>query len=510
MVKERDQAQPWAGRFAADLADEVLAYSESLSVDSRMLEQDLWGSEAHAIMLARQGLLSAEDLKALLSALSQAREAYRTGEWELDPRWEDVHMNVEKFIAQEGRAGPEAGGKLHTARSRNDQVLVDARLYVREQILTTEERLLDLQGTLLDIAAEHVRTIMPGYTHTQHAQPITLGFWASAYASLWQRDLRRLKNAYGLVNTNPLGACALAGTSFPIDRLLTARLLGFDGVHEHALDLISARDFIAEPLAALAILMAHLSKLSEEIVWWSTYEFGFVEVADAYATGSSIMPQKKNPCVAELTRGKTGQVFGRLMQLLTTMKGLPLGYNRDLQEDKPPLWEAFDTVQLALVTLNGMMRTLTFNTERMAELADANFATATELANYLVREHHLPFRRGHEIVGQTVSQLIAEGKNLTHRARVRELLAEQGIDAPEEALRDVLDPVRCVEAYQSLGSTSPAEVLRMIADLRAQREAHAADVAARRGKIERARQWTQEMIAGVLEGRKVQDLLAGR
>lgn len=491
-------AKLWGGRFEEEMEAEVEAFTQSLAVDARMVVEDLWGSEAHALMLARQGIITEEDLRRILEALERARSEYAAGTWELRPELEDVHMNVERYVID--HAGEEYGGKLHTARSRNDQVLTAARLYIRRQILATEERVLALQEALLDLAAAHLETVMPGYTHTQHAQPITLGFWASGHASALARDLVRLARAYETVNRNPLGACALAGTSFPIDREFTAELLGFDGLQEHALDVTSSRDFILEPLSALAILMSQLSRLAEEVVWWSTYEFRFFEVAEAYSSGSSIMPQKKNPDVAELTRGKAGAVFGRLMQVLTVVKGLPLGYHRDLQEDKPALWAAFDEVQQALGVMAGTIRTLTVHPDRLAELAAANFATATELANHLVRAHHLPFRRSHEIVGQVVRALIAEGRTLTAYERVQELLGKQGIQETVEGLQALLDPLRCVQAHTSRGGTAPVEVERLIAALRQQATLHRQSCRDRQARIEAAWALTQEQVCRVLRG----------
>ncbi|MBI1926279.1 argininosuccinate lyase, partial [Candidatus Poribacteria bacterium] len=362
----------WGGRFRSNITAETEDFTQSIEVDSRMVAHDIWGSQAHAIMLARQGIISDDVLRHILRWLAVAEEDFRVGKFVLKPEKEDVHMNVEAYLIE--GAGREYGGKLHTARSRNDQVLVDAHLYIREQILETQQRTARLCRTFLSIAQQHTETVMPGYTHTQHAQPISLGFWATAYVSMFTRDLRRLDAAYEIVNLNPLGACALAGTSFPIDRHLTTKLLGFDNVHEHALDVISSRDFIAETLCALALLMANLSRLAEEVVYWTTYEFGMAVLDDAYALGSSIMPQKKNPDIAELIRGRTGRIYAALMDVLTNLKGLPMGYNRDLQEDKPPLWDAFDVIQSCVGILPGLLETIDFKTERMEALANANFA----------------------------------------------------------------------------------------------------------------------------------------
>ena len=421
IVPTKPSTKLWGGRFSSEIATETQDFTQSTDVDSRLIPYDIWASQAHAIMLARREIVSDKDLRQILIWLGRAEEDYANGAFALQPENEDVHMNVESYLID--GAGIEYGGKLHTARSRNDQVLVDAHLYTREQILETQTGLSQLCRAFLKIASDHAETVMPGYTHMQHAQPISLGFWATAYVSMFLRDLKRLDAAYALANMNPLGACAIAGTSFEIDRRLTAKLLGFDAVHEHALDAISSRDFIAETLFSLALLMTNLSRLGEELVYWTTHEFDMAVFDDAYAMGSSIMPQKKNPDIAELVRGRCGRVYGDLLNLLTNLKGLPLGYNRDLQEDKPPLWNAFDVVQSCLGILPGLLETIRFKTDRMSELCDANFATATELANYLAREHGIAFRECHEIVGGVVGDLAEKGDDLRRFGRNSETVA---------------------------------------------------------------------------------------
>ena len=485
----------WGGRFEFDLAKETENFTESIDADSRMVLHDIWGSCAHAIMLEQQKIISREDLQQILTWLTKAKEDFLNGKFELKKELEDVHMNVETYLIE--GAGREYGGKLHTARSRNDQVLVDARLYVREQILDTQELLVKLSSTFLELAEKHTETIMPGYTHTQHAQPITLGFWATAYVSMFLRDVKRLDSAYALVNTNPLGSCALAGTSFPIDRNLTTKLLGFDCTHEHALDVISSRDFITETLFALSQLMCNLSRLAEQIIYWSIYEFRMIEIADAYAMGSSIMPQKKNPGVAELIRGRTGKVYAKLQELLTNLKGLPMGYNRDFQEDKPPLWEAFDIVQSSLSITDGMMKTLNINTERMAYLADANFATATELANFLVRERSLSFRECHEIVGSVVGGLAAIKHNFSNLEATRKLLKDKGVDVTIDELRTILAPLLAIKNNKSSGGTSPSEVKRMVCEFDAQLEQMKSGIAEKRDRIKSAQKLTDDIIQSV-------------
>jgi len=472
-----------------------------------MIEMDIWGSQAHVIMLAACGIVSEEEAKAILTHLERARQEFLAGRLQLKPELEDVHMNVESYVIE--GAGPEFGGKLHTARSRNDQVLTDAKLQAREEVLETQKALATLQQALLNLAEAEAETVMPGYTHVQHAQPITFGFWASAYAAALSRDQRRLANAFEIVNTCPLGACALAGTSFPINRQLTAKLLGFDSVQEHALDAVSSRDAFAETLFALAMLAGNLSRLAEELVFWSSYEFGMITMADEFASGSSIMPQKKNPCVAELVRGRTGRLYGHLMQLLTTLKGLPFGYNRDLQEDKPPLWSAFDDIKDILAVLPEAVATMTLNRERMKELAAANFSTATELANFLVRERKLAFRKSHEIVGKTVLALIERGCTLEDVSECQAILKEQGIEISLEELERVVNPDQAILVYKSQGSSSPKEVRRMVRELKREMKQSLALVEKRMNSIHKAKKLTEAVTQGVTAGTgRLPDLLS--
>ena len=486
----------WSGRFSSNLTTETVAFTHSIEADTRLIGYDIWGSQVHAIMLARQGIISETDLKEILRWLCKAENDFQNGNFTLDPKKEDVHLNVESYIIE--NAGIEFGGKLHTARSRNDQVLVDARLYIRDEILKIQRGVASLCDSFLNIAKEHVNTVLPGYTHTQHAQPISLGFWATAYISMFLRDQKRLQAAYELTNTNPLGACALAGTSFPIDRNLTTELLGFDAVHEHALDVISSRDFIAEILFVLSVVMANLSRLSEEIIYWTTFEFGIAELDDAYSSGSSIMPQKKNADIAELTRGRTGRVYGALMDLLTNLKGLPLGYNRDFQEDKPPLWEAIDIVKGCLGILPNLLKTTEFKKERMNELVNANFATATELANYLVTEHQISFRECHEIVGWVVGELVQQEKTFLDLDLTQKLLKNRGIEIQIEKLKQILDAELALENNQSLGGTSPTEVNRMIERIEKQLNKNAKQIYDCQTQIEEAHKETRRIVDEVL------------
>ena len=491
----------WGGRFSTSLTTETVAFTHSIEADTRLIGYDIWGSQAHAIMLAQKKIISDADLREILRWLRKAEADFQNGDLVLDPNKEDVHMNVESYLIE--NAGREFGGKLHTARSRNDQVLVDAHLYIRDEILNVQRGLSALCDAFLQIAKEHADTVMPGYTHTQHAQPISLGFWATAYVSMFLRDQKRLQSAYRLANMNPLGACALAGTTFPIDRALTTKLLGFDAPHEHALDVISSRDFIAEVLFALSLVMANLSRISEEIVYWTTYEFRVAVLDDAYSFGSSIMPQKKNPDIAELTRGRTGRVYGALLDLLTNLKGLPMGYNRDFQEDKPPLWEAFDIVKACLGLLPELLRTTDFKTERMAELANANFATATELANYLVKAHQLSFRECHEIVGWLVGELVKQEKTFADWELTQKLLKQKDVEISIEQLKQILDAELAIQNNQSLGGTSPKEVRRMIGSFEERLIEIERRVQTCQTRIQTAHQYTHQVTGQVLAGQSV-------
>lgn len=463
-MTEGGSGKLWGGRFSADVDDVMLRFSESTEADSHMVAEDIWGSEAHALMLHECGIISTEHLRELLRWLEKAREEFEAGRLRLRVELEDVHMNVESYLR--AGAGPEAGGRLHTARSRNDQVVTDFRMRLRRYLLEVREGVAALREVLLDLADRHAEDTFPGFTHTQHAQPITAGFWLAAHAAGLARDEQRLAQAYLRTNQCPLGAAALAGTSFPTDREFTAELLGFDGVVVNALDAVQSRDFAVEALAALAMLMVNLSRLAEEVVLFSSPAFGMLEVDDAFATGSSIMPQKKNPCAGELTRARAAAVAGRLMELIMLLKALPSGYNRDFQNDKPPVWQACEHTRATLAVMVGMWRTMTLKTARMAELAGAEFAAATELANWLVRERGMPFRDCHELVGGLVATLVAEGKTLDDHERVAQIMTEHGQSMTTAQVAAIVDPAAVVRAQKSLGSTNPDEVRRMVETMR--------------------------------------------
>ena len=397
-------AKMWAGRTSGvteQLADD---FNSSIHFDSRMYKQDISGSMAHAAMLAKQGIISQTDAEQLIDGLSGILADLESGALAIDMTCEDIHMFVEQVLTQ--RLG-DVGKKLHTARSRNDQVALDIRMYLREQIDLITGFTKELVSTVTEKAALYKSVIMPGYTHLQRAQPITFGHHLMAYAMMLLRDVDRLSDCRRRMNQSPIGCCALAGTTYDTDRYFEAEKLGFDGICHNSLDGVSDRDFCAELLSCLSILMMHLSRFSEEVILWCSWEFQFVSLSDAYTTGSSIMPQKKNADMAELVRGKTGRVYGDLMALLTTLKGLPLAYNKDMQEDKESIFDAVDTVKMCLQVFTGMVATMTANPDNMKRAAQKGFINATDLADYLVKKG-LPFRSAYKISGQLVALCIQE------------------------------------------------------------------------------------------------------
>jgi argininosuccinate lyase len=398
----------WAGRFSQETDALVHQFNASLSFDRRLWPYDIRGSIAHVKMLGSCGIIPLNEAETIAAGLATLADDLASGSATLDPGAEDVHMAVEALLTQ--RLGPVAG-KLHTARSRNDQVATDIRLYVKDAIDDLLARTEAVRHTLIGLAEAHVDTLLPGMTHLQHAQPVRLAHHLMAYFWMLSRDAERLADAKRRADVLPLGAGALAGTTFPIDRQKVAEGLGFAAVAENSMDAVSDRDFAIETVAAIGIMMMHLSRLSEELILWSTPEFGFAVMGDNVTTGSSIMPQKKNPDVAELIRGKTGRVYGDLTALLTLMKSLPLAYNKDMQEDKEPLFDAIDTADICLAVLNTLLTNTEFRADRMARALHGDFSTATDLADYLVRQG-LPFRQAHEVVGKIVGKCVAEGRVL--------------------------------------------------------------------------------------------------
>ena len=451
--------KPWAGRFNAPTDAFVEAFTASVDFDRRLYRYDIQGSIAHATMLVRQGILSQAEGDQIVAGLQAVRDRIDAGEFTWSIPLEDVHMNVETALTE---AIGEAGKRLHTGRSRNDQVATDVRLWLRDEIDGIRAAIAHFQEALLDLAEREADTVMPGFTHLQVAQPITFGHHMMAWFEMLERDRARLADCRGRVNVMPLGAAALAGTTYPIDRALTARLLGFDRPAENSLDAVSDRDFAIEFTAAAAILMMHLSRFSEELILWASAQFGFVELSDSFCTGSSIMPQKKNPDVPELVRGKTGRIFGHLMGLLTLMKGQPLAYNKDNQEDKEPLFDTVDNVKGSLKVYADMMGHLTCRRERMRAAATQGFSTATDLADYLVRKG-IPFRDAHEIVGQAVALGVREGRDLA-ALTLDELRGFSDRIGPDVYAVLTLDG--SVAARDHLGGTAPAQVRAAIARAR--------------------------------------------
>ena len=460
MQDSAPSSKPWAGRFNAPTDAFVEAFTASVDFDQRLYRYDIQGSIAHAIMLARQGILTGDERDAIVSGLTAVRARIDAGEFTWSIPLEDVHMNVETALT--ANIG-DAGKKLHTGRSRNDQVATDVRLWLRDEIDAIRAEIRRLQQALLDLAERESESILPGFTHLQVAQPITFGHHMLAWFEMLERDRERLADCRRRMNVMPLGAAALAGTTYPIDRHYTAELLGFDRPAENSLDAVSDRDFAIEFTAAAAILMMHLSRFSEELILWSSAQFGFVDLSDSFCTGSSIMPQKKNPDVPELVRGKSGRIFGHLMGLLTLMKSQPLAYNKDNQEDKEPLFDTVDNLKGSLKVYADMMGNLTCNHERMRAAARQGFSTATDLADYLVRKG-IPFRDAHEIVGKAVALGVREGRDLSELT-LTEL--RQFSTLIDEDVFAVLTLEGSVAARDHIGGTAPAQVRAAIQRARA-------------------------------------------
>ena len=449
-------AKMWAGRTNGTTEKIADDFNSSIRFDCRMYRQDITGSITHAAMLAAKGIISPADAEALTDGLAGILEDLDNGSLAIDPECEDIHMFVEQILTQ--RIG-DVGKKLHTARSRNDQVALDIRMYLRSEIDEISCLVQELIQAVTKKAEQYKSAIMPGYTHLQRAQPITFGHHLMAYAMMLLRDLDRLADCRKRMNYSPIGCCALAGTTYDTDRRFEAKMLGFDGICLNSLDGVSDRDFCAELLSSLSVLMMHLSRFSEEIILWSSWEFKFIELSDAYTTGSSIMPQKKNPDMAELVRGKTGRVYGDLIGLLTTLKGLPLAYNKDMQEDKEGVFDACDTVKMCLQVFTGMVTTLTANIDTMRLAAQKGFINATDLADYLVKKG-LPFRSAYKISGQLVALCIKENTVLealsldTYKAYS---------DLFDNDLYDAIDLMTCVQTRISEGGTSIPSVEAQIA-----------------------------------------------
>ena len=450
----------WGGRFSKATDAKVDDFNSSIRFDMRLYRQDIRGSIAHATMLGKQGIIPQEDADLIVKTLGEILTDIEAGKVEFSVDAEDIHMNIETILTE--RIGA-AGKRLHTGRSRNDQVALDLRMYIKDEITEIKELIVSLMETLLTLAQAHTGTVMPGYTHLQKAQPVTFAHHMMAYFEMLKRDIGRLDDTYKRTNICPLGSGALAATTYPLDREAVARELGFDGVTQNSLDGVSDRDFALELLSALSILMMHLSRFCEELILWSSHEFSFVEMDDAYSTGSSIMPQKKNPDVAELIRGKTGRVYGDLCGLLTVMKGLPLAYNKDMQEDKEPVFDAIDTVKLCLPVFTDMLATMNVKEDALLQGAKGGFTNATDAADYLVKKG-LPFREAHAVVGKMVAYALDHNKSLD-QFRMEEFKACSPIF--EEDVYDAISMETCVNGRSIVGGPAVETVKRAIAAGRA-------------------------------------------
>lgn len=445
----------WGGRFAKEESAKAQEFNASIEFDQKLYRQDITGSIAHAKMLGKQGIIPQEEVDLIIQSLLKILEDIEAGNIQFTIAQEDIHMNIESVLTE--RIGA-AGKRLHTARSRNDQVAVDFRLYLKDEITEISGLLLGLNRTLTALAEEHQDTVMPGYTHLQRAQPVTLAYHLMAYYQMFKRDQERLADCRKRTDSLPLGSGALAGTTYPTDRAYLASELGFDRISENAMDAVSDRDFAIEFLGCASIIMMHLSRFCEELILWSTTEFGFLEIDDAYSTGSSIMPQKKNPDMAELIRGKTGKVYGSLVALLTIMKGLPLAYNKDMQEDKPPVFDTVETLKDSLSIFTDMLATSQFRPNVMEQAAKKGFMNATDAADYLVAKG-LPFRDCHEIIGKIVLYCINQGKAIEDLPLNK--LQEFSVLFDED-IYEKIDIRSCIRAKRSMGSTSFESVARMI------------------------------------------------
>lgn len=452
-------AQLWGGRFTKETDKLVYNFNASISFDQKFFKQDVEGSIAHAVMLEKQGIISLEEKDAIVKGITEIREEVENGTLEITDEYEDIHSFVEANLIK--KIG-DAGKKLHTGRSRNDQVALDMRLYTRMEVLETDKLLKTLLEELLNIMENNLDTYMPGFTHLQKAQPVTLAHHVGAYFEMFKRDRLRLRDIYYRMNYCPLGAGALAGTTYPLDRNYTASLLGFEGPTANSMDSVSDRDYLIEYLAALSTIMMHLSRFCEEIIIWNSNEYGFVEIDDTYSTGSSIMPQKKNPDIAELIRGKTGRVYGALVSMLTTMKGIPLAYNKDMQEDKELTFDAIDTVKGCILLFTGMMKTIQFKKAVMEVSAMKGFTNATDAADYLVK-HGVPFRDAHSIIGQLVLYCIKVDKAIDELS-IDELKAISPVF--EADLYDEISLETCVNKRLTYGAPSPDVMKQVILQCR--------------------------------------------
>jgi len=488
-------------RLAKGFDDRTARFHTSVVEDLRIFEEDIDGTEAHDIMLHEQGVIPLEALKLILSALEEIRREWLSGEVEVGPEFEDIHEYIEARVIE--KVGMEAGGMLHTGRSRNDQVMVDVRLRIREELLVTAERVLSLVGTLLDQAERHVETMMMLYTHGQHAQVGTFAHYLTAYVDALLRDFQRILECYARVNRNPLGAGPVGGTSIGIDRGRTTELLGFDGLVENSIDATSGRDWAVEVAAVCSILMSGLSRASSDLIEWSTLEFGYVELADEYSSSSSIMPQKKNPSTLELIRGKTGEVYGALMELLTMVKGVTSGYSQDLQGTKPPLWRCFDTVNTCLEVMTGVVSTIKVKEERMRGMAEGSLTVAVDLAERLVETAGLSFREAYRLVAALVKATSEKGMRLQELepaalAETSTMILGKRVEVDKEFIRDATSLQSSLKRRKSLGSPQPREVRRMLTERKRKLEEHKDMLDGRRDAVEASKGLLREAVQNYL------------
>ena len=445
----------WGGRFEKNTDSQVNDFNSSIRFDARMYRQDIKGSIAHATMLGKQGIIPEDDSKLIVKTLGEILTDIENGKVEFTEDAEDIHMNIETILIS--RIG-DVGKRLHTGRSRNDQVALDIRMYIKDEITELKDMLIHLEHTLLNIAKNNLDTIMPGYTHLQKAQPITLAHHAMAYFEMFKRDIGRLEDCFNRTNVMPLGSGALAGTTYPLDREFVAEMLGFESVTLNSLDGVSDRDFVIELASALSICIMHLSRYSEELILWNTNEFQFIEMDDSCSTGSSIMPQKKNPDVAELIRGKSGRVYGHLMSILTVMKGIPLAYNKDMQEDKEGIFDAIDTLKLCIPVFDKMISTMKINKDKMRQGASGGFTNATDAADYLVKKG-MPFREAHSVIGKMVLYAINNNKSL-EQFTMEEF--KNCSDIIEDDIYDAISMETCVSERKTIGAPSKDAVMYSI------------------------------------------------
>ncbi len=487
----------WRGRLSKELKLKTAQFISSLKEDERIVEIDIDVVQAHNLMLYKQEIITRDELAKILAGLEQTRTDWETGELQLDPQQIDIHPIVEKHVID--LYGVEIGGMTHCGKSRNDQVICDVLIYLRTENLKISRQLIDMIDVFLKVASSHTDTVMPGYTHTQHAQSTTIAHYLLSYVDVFLRDLDRLSQLYVRFNKNPLGACAFGGTTFDIDREYTARLLGFEGIIENTIDVVSNRDFAIEYASALAIIAASLSKIADDLVLWSTYEFGMIELPDDLTDTSSAMPQKKNPCPIEMVRGKAGSVFANLNNLLIMLKGIPTGYNKDLQETKPPLWQAIDTVGSCIYIIASAIGGLKVNKDRMLELSCKNHITAIDLAEYFVMHSGVSFRQAHFLVGRLVQTAILQKKELG------QLSAEEVGDIAKEVMgceikfdaagyKEATDPKSSITRRDAIGGPAPVEVMRMLADRQAQLGGLKKQLVQRKDKLAAANEFFRQQV----------------